>query len=129
MEKFNGGINPKDKHHIIFPRRLWSVYDESKKLRTNSLLIPTMERSEHEELHTHAPEIPLLGYTALRRTLIAFNNTTAHSTFQAVDNLKFAIESGVRNQGYVQRELGELAIYCLDIQQRYFNREDWHEEA
>lgn len=114
----------KNRHHIIHPRRPHTIYEESKQLRNSRLLIPRLDKDIHEELHQNCPEVPLLGYVALKRTLIAFNSTFAHSSLEAVDNLQFSIDRATKHEGYVQRELGELAIYSLDMQKQYLE-EEW----
>lgn len=78
-----------------------------------------MDREEHNELHKVCPEVPVLGYHALRNVLDNYYSTSRpESNF---DNLLMGIEQASKHYRAhpIERELGLLAVEALELQKPF----------
>lgn len=110
-----------DTHHLVYPRRVHSVYKESAYIR-EALLARDIPRSIHEEIHANTSPIPLLGYHALKRIAGDMQPHYEHVQDGVADYLR-AVEEANRHPRCkpMERELGELAIETLLEQMPYIN--------
>lgn len=106
----------RDRHHILHNRIEWTARPQAAELRERPELIPTLDRSVHNEVHRIAPPVPLLGYYALTRTLALYEPQP--TTIESLDNLILAVDkaSQHRKAHRIERSLADLAIEALEIQ-------------
>src|SRR4051812_45788791 len=106
----------RDKHHVLHHRQEWTLRPEAERLRETRTLMPSIERSVHNEIHATCPPIPLLGYHALRMVNSRFEE--GRTTIESMDNLMFAIETSARHPRAhpLELDLADLAIHAIDLQ-------------
>jgi hypothetical protein len=108
-----------DRHHILNERVTWNARPDSRALRAYPLLVPTIYRASHEELHANVPSVPLLGHHALMN--VKGNFQCGNDTLSSMDNLMFAIENASKHPRAhpIERDLCHLAIHAIDLQKPY----------
>lgn len=106
--------NFNDKHHILYEKHVWSSLPPSKQLRQTPELIPRIPRDLHNELHRMTSPVPLLGRTALMRTVRVFE-TVPGDTLKTMDNLALAMEESSKSPraSRIERQLANIAIESL----------------
>ena len=89
---------------------------QAAQLRERPELIPTIDRSVHNELHRIAPPVPLLGYYALTRVLALYEPQP--NTIQSLDSLITSVDKAGnhRKAHRIERGIADLAIEALEIQ-------------
>ena len=108
-----------DRHHVLFNRQEWGLREQSLYLRNQPLLIPTIDRDAHTELHRDCPAVPPLGYHALKRVVKLWE--PGNTPLRAMANLSHAIEASTRNPfaHRIEKELAHLAAEAIDLQRPY----------
>lgn len=106
----------RDRHHILFPRRLYESGDTSRRLRNTNSLIPKIDRELHEEIHREVAIVPILAHHALARTVRMFY--PSGNTLEDISRLQIAMEDSVDHIKATKTEktLAELACYELAVQ-------------
>lgn len=113
----------RDKHHILFPRRIHEVYSQSKAIREVTSLVPRIDRELHEDIHRHVPLIPFIGTYALQRTFNSFHPTG--KTLEDIGRLSMCIEDSVDHPKAhdTEKRLAQIAVEGLEIQ-RYMLKDE-----
>jgi len=108
-----------DHHHILFTRSDWESNKQARKLRRIPQLIPELDIATHIELHQNCPQVPLLGRFAVSKILEEFH--PANTTYKTVDKLKICIDDASKcpKTHWIEKDLGQLVIYSLDVQMPY----------
>lgn len=109
----------RDGHHVLHYKQEWRLRPEAKKIREHESLIPTIDRSLHNEIHKECPPVPMLGYHALKRTGILW--VPSRDTLESIDNLLFAIDRATQTPRThrIERELGLLTIEAIELQKPF----------
>lgn len=107
----------KDNHHLLNPRVEWTARPQSTRLR--EMYTFSLDRQVHEELHRNTPQVPLIGYYALVRTLRDVNPTK--DPLHDIDDLTRAIEQSTKHYRThpIERELGMLAVEAIQLQKPF----------
>lgn len=110
----------REEHHILHDRMSWESRETGKLIRRKRGLIAPLEHDLHAELHRDTPIVPLLGYHALYRIARDFQ-PQGLDYLANMDMLQQAITEAGRNPKAhpVERELGELTCYVLELQKPY----------
>lgn len=113
---------PRNRHHLLFPKKPWSAQLETKKLRQHPNLIVEMDETVEAELHKEVTLVPLLGVAMARRVLRDFTGTP-QQPLQSIHELMARIEQASRLPGVreYERQLGELTVHCLDLQRPFLD--------
>ena len=110
-------MNNIDRHHILFPNRLWNQYDSSKKLRETPELIIPMYRNYHNQIHNELEQIPLLDTHMLdfiRSNYKSVRNRPIESIY-ALQTVIHEASYGLRTS-LIAQKMGELVVRSLEIQ-------------
>lgn len=111
-----------ERHHILFNRRSWSTLGELAALRGNPRLIVPLESDIHRELHNEISHVPILSSQTARASLSLFEDySTTNDYIRSVEQLQSSIEQAIKHPraDYLERQIGELAVYALDLQKPY----------
>lgn len=116
-----------DRHHLLFDSASWESRATSKLLRRDKSLIIPLERTVHEELHKEVALVPLLGHYAIQD--VANTYKPGKNYLHSVENLQRSIEqAGNKPKAHqLERDLGELTIYALDLQKPYLKETAWND--
>ena len=113
------------KHHILYNRRLWNTYEETKSLRENPQLIVPLQPELHKELHDNVSYVPSLNYYLARHTLRVFTDfEPTDDSIEAINNLQFSIREAAMHPraDYIEKEVARLAIHSLTLQKPFIMR-------
>lgn len=85
--------------------------------------MPTISREVHEELHSKAPIVPLLGYHALIRTASDFKAQEG-DYMRTIDELLFSIDRSIQHPKtkFVEAELAQLTMRAIEIQKPFIKQ-------
>lgn len=106
-------MNKKDLHHMMFPRRIHTVYGSSNNIR-EALVVRNMDRAAHEALHDEIDGIPLLGGYALlavdRELRQYYENP-----LEGIDDFCRAVDLSYMHPKAKDRErhLGQLVVHTV----------------
>jgi len=105
-----------DKHHLLWPRREWTLRPEARKIRETPSLIHRIDREVHDYIHESTPGVPLLGFYTLRSVLEYFD-PVGHP-LNDIDWLCLSIDHATKSHPThpIERDLGGLAIEVLTMQ-------------
>jgi hypothetical protein len=110
--------NP-NRHHILEEAAEWTSSPNARILRTNPILVPTIDYDIHQEIHKNCPPVALLGRYALEQVLNTFSPT--NDTLRSLDRLLACIDraSCHKKAHPLERELAQLSIKCIEEQIPY----------
>lgn len=113
----------RDRHHVLFPKRLYNTYQDSMKLRQNPSLIIEMDRDAHEELHRNVPLVPILGQHALEQVRAFYVPDDSEDPIRHIEALQRAIEHSKRHPRthHLEKIMADLTLHALDIQKPYID--------
>lgn len=108
-----------DRHHCLHFRSDWTSRKEAHYLRGRPQHIPHIPRETHVELHANCPQVPLLGFYALRE--VANNYEQREGVIQSIEALILAIEKAAKSPRAhrIEKELALLAAQALELQLPY----------
>lgn len=112
-----------EKDHVLFTRRTWESQQDTKKLRGNRWLIVPIDPDVHDEKHEAVSTVPLLDHFTARRVRAIFE-PVPNDYIASVESLLFAIEEATLSPKAqeVERRLGELTIFAVEIQLPYLRK-------
>lgn len=118
-----------DRHHILFDRVSWTASKVRSSLRNNQWLVPPITRETHENIHRAIEIVPTLDHHTLTRVQREFEPVPGDYVASA-ENLCEAIDLATLNRqaSKLQRELGGLAVYAIEIQLPFI-REEYTDDA
>lgn len=113
-------FQPRNRHHLLFPKKPWNSQLETKKLRQHPNLIVDMDEDIEAELHKQVTLVPLLGAAMARRVLRDFAGDP-RSPLRSIHELMGRIDQAGRRPDVrdYERRLGDLTIRCLDLQREF----------
>ena len=115
-----------ERHHYMFPAKQHESSNILSEIRSMGRHIEPIYHDEHVELHREIPFVPVMpAYMALQ-TLKKLREFSKHQDpIRNIENLQTSIEYGSSGERahYLEKELGELAIYALDLQKDYFRKD------
>lgn len=106
-----------EKHHVLFPSRVWNVFDSGRRLRSTPELIVPLFLGAHHQIHTKLEQVPLPDTYTLDK-LEAFEPVRNNTVF-TIYALQHAIHEAVNfdaRSSRIARELGMLVCEALEIQ-------------
>lgn len=112
----------RERHHILFNRRVWSSTDDLAELRGDPRLIVPLDHDTHQELHENVSHVPPLSLHVARASLRLFEDFESNGDYmKSVEHLQTSIEQAIRHpkSDRIEREVGSLAVYALDLQKPY----------
>ena len=115
-----------ERHHLLFNRFAYESNTDLRAMREDRRLIVPLDHDTHKELHERVSHVPPVSYHIARRALINFKEyNPADNPIHDIDNLQFSIQEAIRHPraDLIEREVGELAIYALDIQKPFIQED------
>jgi hypothetical protein len=106
-----------DRHHVKFPRAVHEANLDTREIRRNRWLIPTLVRVGHTALHNEVTIVPPLDlYTA--RIVNRDFEPAVGSHIGSMYSLMSAIEGAIKHPRAtaIQIENAQLAIHALELQ-------------
>jgi len=106
-----------EKHHILFPERIWNQYESGKRLRSNSGLIVLLYSGAHKQIHRKLEQVPLLDTFTLDKVVKEYEPTRnpLHNIYFLQDAIHDALWHDARSSK-VAKMLGEVVLEALDLQ-------------
>lgn len=106
----------KQRHHILFNRRIWIATPELQALRNHPSLITPLDEVTHRDLHREVSSIPPPDFHMARR--MAREYEPARDPIVSIGHLCMAIETAMQHpkSRFLERELGSLIICNLEAQ-------------
>jgi len=120
-----------EKHHVLYPRKLWNLYDSGHKLRTNNALIVPITHAGHLAIHGELEQMPLLDNYTLDRVVGLFmprhdsGLTMGTNYINNINKFQDAIEEAIDHPraSKAARSVGFTAIEALDYQTHIMRKE------
>ena len=110
-------MNKVEKHHILYPNRIWTAFDSGRRLRQTPELIVPMYKTAHTHLHAVLEQVPLPDTYML--DYIVKNYEPVHDNFiksiYALQNILHEATNEMRVSD-IARMTGEIAVRALEIQ-------------
>lgn len=109
------------RHHTLFTRCSWESSKATLNLRREPSLIVPLDDFTHGALHEEVSTVPLLCHRSANQVWQAYTPKT--NILDSVDSLMLTIDkvtTGFR-AGKVERELGQLVIYAIELQKPYLS--------
>ena len=121
-----------EKHHVLYPRKLWNLYDNGHKLRTNNALIVPVSHAGHLAIHGELEQMPLLDNYTLDRVVGLFMPRYDSSLMMGtnyinnIQKFQVTIEEAIDHPkaSRVARSVGWAAIEALDYQMNIIRKEE-----
>ncbi len=106
-----------DKHHICFPRLVYEANADTKEIRRNRWLMPTLVRVGHTALHDEVIFVPPLDMYTAQRVRRDFDPVRGNY-IRSIENLMFAIEDALQHPRTraIQIESAQVTIHALELQ-------------
>jgi len=107
-----------EKHHILYPNRLWTQFESGKLLRTSPALIVPIYHGGHEQIHKRLEQVPVLDTYTLDQVARDYEPVVDKPIF-SIYALQRAITEATQfnpKASRVARALGEVVCDALDIQ-------------
>lgn len=106
-----------NRHHILFPRRLHEAHPDTKELRRQPLLIPTLRVIGHTALHDEVALVPPLDRFMANRVLNDFEPVRG-DYIASMEELMRSIERAIKHprSQEIERMNAEVAIYAIESQ-------------
>jgi hypothetical protein len=118
--KNDGGKRMKaiEKHHVLYPKRLWTQFESGRLLRTSPALIVPLHKGGHDRIHQELEQVPVLDTYTLDRVARDYEPVLNNPVF-SIYALQTAIYQAT-NFNYraskVSRMLGEVVCEALEAQ-------------
>jgi len=121
-----------EKHHVLYPRKLWNLYDSGHKLRTNNALIVPITHAGHLAIHGELEQMPLLDNYTLDRVVGLFMPRYDSSLMMGtnyinnINKFQDAIEEAIDHPraSRAARSVGFTAIEALEYQTHIMRKEE-----
>ena len=112
-----------ERHHTLFNRYAWTANRDLENLREDRRLIVPLDPDTHKEVHQAVSHVPPLSLHMARHVLREFSEYDADTYLHNVENLQRSIEyaMGHPRADRLERSVGELAVYALDLQKPYID--------
>jgi len=107
-----------EKHHVLFPNKLWTQYDSGKILRTSPGLIVPLYHGGHEQIHKRLEQVPLLDSYTLDKVARDFE-PIIDKPILSIYALQRAITEATQfnsRSSKIARSLGQVVCDALDMQ-------------
>ena len=107
-----------EKHHVLYPNRLWGAFDSGRKLRTTPELIVPLYHGAHNQIHQNLEQVPMLDTFTLDRVVRDFQPIQDNPVY-SIYALQKAIHESVNfnaRASKVAREVGMIACEALEMQ-------------
>jgi len=119
-----------EKHHILFPRKLWNMYESGHKLRTNNGLIVPLNHAAHLIIHGELEQVPLMDTYTLDRVVKLYiprydsGLNTSTDYIGNIRRLQDTVEEAIDHPrtSKIARSVGLTAIEALDFQINVINK-------
>lgn len=104
-------------HHVLFTRAAWSSSDVGKDLRQNRWLIPPITVESHQELHKAIEMVPVMDPITMARVRRSYEPMPGQF-LESMVRLVMATDEAINHPkaSEFQKQLGELAIYAVELQ-------------
>ena len=106
-----------NKHHVLFPRALWTASVETRKLRQVKELIPVIGIVAHRGLHREVEIVPTPDYHMVNRIVREFY-PVRNDTLGTIDNLIQAVGMSFEEPrcSNIAKGLGSVLMASLEAQ-------------
>ena len=114
-----------NRHHLMFPRRLWTSNNELKGLRDNPDHIIMMPVEDHADLHRDISYVPALSLHIARRALDTLSDFKRPVTpLDRISRLQDAIERSCDDErvDLIEYQVAQVAMQALEYQKDYMPR-------
>ena len=108
----------RNKHHVLFPKSIHEATEIGSELRSQRLLIPTMDANIHTDLHRNIAFVPPLNHFMGQRVLYLMRGSDANNSIQAMKDYMDAVEDSMDHPkvNYMDRALGRVVIESINEQ-------------
>jgi len=121
-----------EKHHVLYPKKLWNMYNSGHKLRTNNALIVPISHAAHLLIHGELEQVPLLDTYTLDRVVGIYmprydsGLTMGTNYINNIQKFQDAIEEAIDHPraSKAARSVGFTAIEALDYQTHIMRKEE-----
>jgi len=121
-----------EKHHVLYPKKLWNMYNSGHKLRTNNALIVPITHAGHLAIHGELEQMPLLDNYTLDRVVGLFMPKYDSSLMMGtnyinnINKFQDAIEEAIDHPraSRAARSVGFTAIEALEYQTHIMRKEE-----
>ena len=106
-----------EKHHVLFPKRLWVAQKTTGLLRSVPELIPEVDTGHHRNLHRAVSFVPIIGRDMVNLMVKEFY-PVRNDPLATLDNLSQATRAAMehRNTSGLDYRAGQLFILSLSMQ-------------
>ena len=107
-----------EKHHVLYPNRLWGAFDSGRKLRQTPELIVPLYHGAHQRIHAHLDQVPIPDTFTLDRVLRDYRpiqDNPVYSIYALQKSIHEAVNFNAR-ASKVAREVGMIACEALEMQ-------------
>lgn len=123
-EKRSRGVDRfgKSKHHLLYYRTHWESHPTLLQLRSKEQLLVPLDPDAHDEVHRAVSHVPAISANMAAKTLKSFNGyRRTDDPIRAAENFQRAVENAMkdRRMDNIERLVGELAIYAIDLQKPF----------
>lgn len=102
-------------HHILWPRRTWNSWTETKELRHRKGLIVPIDIDLHQALHREVSIVPLPSFQVVSKINQEFY-PAKKDPLQTIQNLMEAVNDATAGVDPVNRQLGRIMMLALEMQ-------------
>lgn len=111
-----------NRHHLLYPRRLWTSNNELKALRDNPDHIIMMPVEDHADLHRDISYVPALSLHIAKRALDTLSDFKRPVTpLDRISRLQDAIERSCDDErvDLIEYQVTHIAIQALEMQKEF----------
>jgi len=109
-----------EKHHVLYPKRIWRANKETQDIRSNTWLLPALDSDVHNDLHREVAAVPTPPFNMARFILKEFV-PIKDDYVATVHSLMGTIEEAIHHPRVrtIEYQLGDLIIHSLEAQLPY----------
>jgi hypothetical protein len=109
-------------HHVLFPRRWWTIYEPYQRTRETGLLIPKIDAITHNALHRTVTIVPVPDFQTMSRVSKDFI-PVRDDPISSVEALRDSFDRVTQLDGTntLQRNLAGLTMNALDLQIKFIS--------
>lgn len=107
-------------HHVLFPRKWWTLYEPYQRTRETGLLIPKIDAITHNALHRTVTVVPVPDFQTMSRVAKDFI-PLRDDPIGSVEALRDSFDRVTQYEGTnsLQRNLAGLTMNALDLQLKF----------
>lgn len=107
-----------DRHHIQWTRANYMRLPETRRLRQQPGLIPTIYRDVHEDIHSECEPVPALSRKMASKVLEIYQDYPDNN-LRSIDNYLLSVDKAIDKLDEQDRYIGQLAIMAIEKQIPY----------